>query len=49
MNETISNLAARRVEQTVFCHCTAPRAICELQQELSGNCENGYAGMALEI
>jgi 7,8-dihydropterin-6-yl-methyl-4-(beta-D-ribofuranosyl)aminobenzene 5'-phosphate synthase len=49
MSETISSLSARQVEMAVFCHCTGPRAVCELQQNLPGRCANGHAGMVLEL
>jgi len=49
MTQTIATLSTRQVEQTVFCHCTGARAVCQLQQELAGNCGNGHAGLVLEI
>ena len=49
MAGTVAALADRKPGLMVFCHCTGPRAVCRLQHEFPGACENGHAGMVIDL
>jgi len=47
MKKTLERLHDYQPELLVFCHCTGPHAVCQMEREFPDSSQHGHAGMIL--